>query len=119
DQVLSRAGLALRPEVTRKRPGRAGRSDEFYAVWAAAYVNALANGSRNPIVDLAAAPPIESGGRRGPESSATVRAIVSRARQRGILGPAPSGRAGGDLTPKARRILGQRDWTRPNRTTPG
>jgi hypothetical protein len=105
--------LGMRPAERRRvrvghRPGRAGRPDSFYATWAAAYVRRLHAGSRRPVQDLAASPPIRiegyvsNGHSVSPE---TVRAILNRARARGLLTASPIGRAGGSLTPRAEEVL--------------
>jgi hypothetical protein len=73
-----------------KRPGRAGRSDLFYAEWASRYAERA--GVRAPIVELAR----EYGLRRE-----QVRDVIHQARERGLLG---SGRSG-LLTDKAKSIL--------------
>ncbi len=89
-----------------KRTGRAGRSDEFYARWAAAYVERLKRGSRHPVSDLVTRPPVKIAGfasSRAPE--ATVRAIIHEARRRKLLTGAPPGRAGGELTEKSTQLL--------------
>jgi transposase-like protein len=81
-----------------KRPGRAGRSDEFYARWAARYVNK--RDSRAPIADLAR----EHGLRRE-----QVRDVIQLARDRGLL---TAGRDG-TLTARAKSILEAADGDRP------
>jgi hypothetical protein len=77
------------------RPGRAGRDDHFYAVWAARYAEQVAYSAR-PIADLAAAhgrPP------------ARLRQYIAEARRRGLLSPTTPGRSGGQLTDKAQALL--------------
>lgn len=86
--------------VARPRPGRAGRHDIEYAHWAARYVRAVEEDARAPVkylVDRFA----------GVEyvSEQSLRAILHKARQRELLTAAPPGRAGGDLTDKARDLL--------------
>ncbi len=90
-----------------KRTGRAGRSDAFYARWAAAYVERLRRGSRHPVRDLAARPPVKISGFASSSDApeATVRAIIHEARRRDLLTAAPRGRAGGELTDKAREAV--------------
>jgi hypothetical protein len=80
-----------------RRPGRAGRAESYYAAWAAEYVNRLAT-SPTPVLDLADQHHL---------SPSQVRGILNAARRRDLLTAAPAGRAGGDLTAKARRILGE------------
>lgn len=79
-----------------RRPGRAGRADSFYAEWAAQYVDLLSTSSA-PVRDLH---------RRHHLSESQVRGILHTARRRGLLTEAPAGRSGGELTAKAKRILG-------------
>lgn len=84
------------PELTvNTRVGRRGRNDSYYAGWAAAYVEALARSSR-PVEDLAV---------RNSLSSSQVRNLIHACRRRGMLTASPPGRAGGQLTAAARRIL--------------
>lgn len=78
----------------RPRPGRRGRGDPDYAGLAAAYVRALT--TTNPIRVLAK----EAG-----MSPTQARGLVYEARRRGLLTPAPSGKAGGQLTDKALGLL--------------
>lgn len=110
-QVLKRFGLRRTERVVARRPGRKGRGDLHYATWAAAYIERLDAGSRTPIKDLAAKPPIRVQGYVSTErqvSPETVRDILSEARSRGLLTRPPAGRAGGALTDKALRILRKR-----------
>jgi hypothetical protein len=120
NRVLGRHGLSIRSELARKRPGRAGRSDTFYLPWAAAYVERLGAGSRHPVKDLAAHPPAVIEGyvsRRGSASEATVRDLIHQARERGLLTRSPPGRPGGELTPKAERLIRQAAGKRGHRST--
>lgn len=83
-------------EFTRnRRPGRSGRPDVFYARLAAEYVELLTTSS-TPTKDLA---------ERHNYSSTSMRDYLNQARSRDLLTPSPSGRAGGQLTDKARRLL--------------
>lgn len=110
DPIFRRHGFRSDGEVGQ-RPGRAGRPDEFYARWAEAYVDLLAKGSRSPIKDLAAHPPVKIewfDPSRAAESRATVGAIIQEARQRKLLTKPPPGKAGGELTTKGARL------SRPN-----
>jgi hypothetical protein len=90
------AGLREAP----RRPGRRGRDDSYYARVAALYVDLLATGSRRPVVELAGQ--LGGGHRRG----AAVQ-LVHEARRRGLLTKSQSGTAGGELTAKARKLLGE------------
>lgn len=84
-----------------RRPGRAGRPDLFYATCAARYVEALATDPHAPIRRL-----IDDGTAAGRlETASQWRAWLNRARERGLLTKAPVGRAGGELTSKARAEL--------------
>lgn len=78
-----------------RRPGRKGRDVAFYAGWAAEYVDAAAT-SRRPNAVLA---------ERHGESVATVREFIRQARDRDLLIGGHAGKAGGALTPKAKRLL--------------
>jgi len=78
------------------RPGRTGRPAAFYALWAAEYVDAVA-GSKSPVKDLATKHSMSAGQLRG---------LLNQARKRGLLTEASAGRPGGELTAKARELLG-------------
>lgn len=96
-QLAEMSGLTELDDFDRvRRPGRRGRDDATYAVWAARYVKTCAAGSRRPIADLAK----EHG-----ETTRSVRDRVQRARERGLLEGGIQGRPGGRLTKKAERIL--------------
>lgn len=89
--------------VSRPRlPGRTGRDDTYYVAVAAAYVSAIGHGSRQPVVDAAKELSITWGGDYEPTY---VRDLLHVARQRELLTRPPKGRAGGQLTDKARAIL--------------
>jgi hypothetical protein len=94
---------AIAPDTTQTRvddhvalhPGRAGRDDHFYAVWAARYVERAAYTPR-PIAELAELhdrPP------------ARMREYIAQARRRGLLTETTRGRSGGELTDKAITLL--------------
>lgn len=93
------------------RPGRRGRDDLHYALVADAYVHALEVEARAPVAYL-----VQVAEASGEHATADeIRAKVRRARERGLLTPAPPGRAGGELTAKAVQILsgptqGGRSW---------
>ena len=80
-----------------RRPGRKGRDDGFYAAWAAAYLDKCAQ-TRRPHLALA---------EETNYGKDTIRDFVQKARNRGLLTKAPPGRAGGQLLPKAVRLLEQ------------
>ncbi|MGH9380853.1 MAG: hypothetical protein ACRD2Z_09610, partial [Thermoanaerobaculia bacterium] len=86
------------PEVKPKRPRRGpkGWPDEDYARLADAYLKACESGSRSPVADVAA--------ERGMTADA-LRQALHRARRRGLLTRQTTGRAGGELTPRARALL--------------
>jgi hypothetical protein len=91
-----RADAAIRSFLHIPRPGRAGRPDEFYAVFAAAYVMACRE-SRAPIKALAD---------QWHLNEQTVKNMVSEARnKRGLLSETKQGKGGGELTEKALAIL--------------
>ena len=78
------------------RPGRRGRPDVQFAQLADAYVRALGTGRPSPVQMVAQALYI---------SPDTARNALHEARRRGLLTRPPPGRAGGQLTDKARRLL--------------
>lgn len=78
------------------RPGRQGHPDVFYAGVASEYVQRLAMGRRSPVRDIAKARQY---------STSMVNNWVHTARKRGLLTASPPGRAGGDLTDRARQLL--------------
>jgi hypothetical protein len=81
-----------------RQVGRGGRPDRYYAEYAAAYV-AASEGGGSPIRDVA---------RQRGESSNYVRDVIHECRpaRRGLLTEPPAkGKAGGQLTEKALRIL--------------
>jgi hypothetical protein len=89
------------------RPGRAGRPDEFYLIWAVAYLERVDEGNPQPVKDLANDPP-ESIARfisAANPSVETVRGFLNEARDRGLLTRPPSGKPGGRLTARALRII--------------
>lgn len=80
----------------RPRTGRAGRDDRFYAQIARQYVDAIRRGSGKPVEDVAA---------QTKYNASTIRDMLHRARRRGLLTPAGQGKAGGNLTKRAERLL--------------
>jgi hypothetical protein len=86
-------------EAARRRPGRRGRSDRFYAELAVEYARAMAAGSRTPVKDLARELAL-------PESA--VRDLVHQARVRGLLTRSGRGQPGGQPTERARALLKDR-----------
>jgi hypothetical protein len=76
------------------RPGPKGRDDSDYALIARAYTEHL--GDRRPIHALAQTLHL---------SIPQARNLVYEARKRDLLTPASPGSAGGELTPKATRLL--------------
>lgn len=84
-----------------KQPGRGGREDAQYAQWASQYVNALAVAPRRPVAWL-----IQQAAERGEHvTRGEIAARLTVARERLLLTEAPPGRAGGELTDKAQRLL--------------
>lgn len=81
------------------RVGRGGRDERFYAEWAREYVAACAR-SVHPVADLAA---------RYHVSASQVRNLTYACRKRGMLTRSLPGRAGGELTEKALRLLEEAD----------
>lgn len=85
------------------RPGRAGTDDLFYAQWAQRYVDALEAAPSRPIEHL-----VEQAAEGGEHlTPAQVRAYLNKARspQRALLTKADPGKAGGELTDRARELL--------------
>ena len=82
-------------KATRARPGRRPRPDAIHAAAAERYIDLIATG--RPIVELARELGLEPAGAAD---------VIREARRKGLLtSPASPGKAGGILTPKARRIL--------------
>jgi hypothetical protein len=79
-----------------RHPGRRGRDDSFYAQVAARYVHHLTSTDQAPTAALADEMTV---------SVSSVRGLLYEARRRGLLTDAPPGRAGGQLTDKARGLL--------------
>lgn len=100
--AASRAGRKHRRQWAQElaaevgRPARAGRSDLYYAIWAARYVEKIESGARNPIGALAD----EHGLNRG-----QVRDLIHKARERRLLAAGVRGRAAGTLTERGRQAL--------------
>jgi hypothetical protein len=82
-------------DQAQPRPGRAGRDDHFYAVWAARYAERTAYTPR-PIAELA---------EQTDRPIARVREYIAEARRRGLLTATTPGRSGGQLTDKAHALL--------------
>lgn len=82
--------------LDRGRPGAAGRGDAQYAAIAAGYVGMLDAGEAHPVAALAADLSL---------SEKTIRNYLFKARERGLLTSLGRGKAGGQLTNKAKEIL--------------
>lgn len=80
----------------RPRPGAAGRGDDRYAAVAQMYVELLDAGEQHPVKVLAGQLLL---------GDKTVRNLLYKARERGLLTSAGRGQAGGQLTDKAKEIL--------------
>lgn len=104
DSIMSPHRFAARAVAQPRRPGRKGRADSFYAAVAAAYLDALAMGSRQPVKDAAAA---LSERWKGEFKDIYIRDSLSEARRRGLLTQPPRGRAGGEFTDKGLQALGE------------
>jgi len=85
----------------KRRRGRPGRKDSFYADVARRYTEALAAGSRQPIADLAKQ--LNRVDRETTNEKA--RDMVRKARTLGFLSRTTRGRLGGELTDEAQTIL--------------
>ncbi len=97
--------IDLQEFARNPRPGRRGRPDAFYARLAAQYVELLKTSS-TPTKDLAALRDY---------SASSTRDFLNQARKRGLLTRASEGRAGGELTDKARGLLSVPAEARPGR----
>jgi len=100
DAIHPRAESAIAKKVEDEltqypRPGRRGRSDLFYALWAQRYVAAWSQ-SVQPIALLA---------RQHPHSAAQIRDFVAEARERELLSETRRGLPGGALTEKGATLL--------------
>jgi hypothetical protein len=102
--LVAKLMTALAPDTTtpadddqvHPHPGRAGRDDHFYALWAARYVEQAAY-TPHPIAELA---------ELHDRPSARLREYIAEARRRGLLTATTRGRSGGQLTDKANALLG-------------
>jgi hypothetical protein len=97
-ELVSLADQCAANEHHRKhvRPGRKGHGIDHYLLWAGRYATTVASGVRHPIAALAA----EYG-----EDRHYVRDTINDARHRhGLLTDPGQGRAGGELTTKARQL---------------
>lgn len=95
---LTKQGFTGVRPAQGSRPGRRGHDDRFYAWIAALYVRAIRSGSQTPVKDVAADIRL---------TIDHVRDQVGVARKKGMLTPARKGVAEGDLTDRARELLGQ------------
>jgi hypothetical protein len=98
-ELLGQHGLA---ELAHEASAPAARDDRYFARIAARYAELVAEGNKRPT-------PVLAGELGRPESYVTF--AVRDARKRGLLTPTTKGRAGGRLTPKARRLLAQHSRT--------
>jgi transposase-like protein len=89
-------GLGFNPDVKPRRRGPAGWSDSEYVRLAQQYLERCKAGSRSPVKDLAKAHGM---------TEVAARAALHRARQRGLLSRQKQGKAGGELTPRAKNLL--------------
>lgn len=89
--------MGERAVLSIRRPGRRGRSDEFYSTVAITYHLLSADGDRHPIETMAT---------EGEWSRDTVAGWIKEARSRGLLrSPAKRRSAGGEVTTKALSVL--------------
>jgi hypothetical protein len=114
DQVLAQHAAGLKAlGIAVPAPRRAPRPvkvrerihdrDDLYARIAAAYVAACLAGSRSPAADVARRWKLGAGQR----GASKVRDLLHKARRRGLLTTVSHGKLGGDLTDKARELLGR------------
>lgn len=89
-------GLGFDPEVKPRLRGPSGWSDAEYVRLAQQYLERCKAGSRSPVKDLAKAHGM---------TEVAARAALHRARQRGLLSRQKQGKAGGELTPRAKTLL--------------
>jgi hypothetical protein len=118
--VPARTVRALRPGAARREGGQVSyaaeqtpiaqietdrwtprKGDVRLAQTAKLYVEALQTGSKRPVADVQ--DQLAQEGHR--YNATTIRTMLNRARKRGLLTPASKGRAGGDLTDEARKLL--------------
>lgn len=90
-------GEGTSQSMRRRRPAKTRLRELDYAIWAERYVEACVT-SRRPIEALAKSHAF---------SKTHVRDIVARARDLSLLTRPPAGKAGGELTPKARALLAE------------
>ena len=91
--VADRWGHALADEP--RRPGRRGRSDGYYALWAARYLEEWQRDSKSPLID--------AGARYG-KTQWQMRDLIKVARRRGLL-TGRAGVTGGEMTAKGQEAL--------------
>jgi hypothetical protein len=95
-----KAAITTQRTPKHVRPGRKGNGIDHYLLWADRYANTVAAGARHPIAALAA----EYG-----EDRNYVRDTIADARRRHrLLTDQGQGRAGGQLTKKARNLMTER-----------
>lgn len=104
NRVLRRFRMSTKTNLARRTVGRDQRTDAFVLGFAKAYAEKVDHRRGHPIKELA--------GERG-YARDTVREIIREARERGFLTkPTDRGKAGGKLTPKAKRWTGPRSSER-------
>ena len=97
--LIERTGESgwLDPFIEVPKPGRKGRPDVEYAIWADRYVLAVHVTNGKPMPALESDFP--------GHTASSLRAILNKARRRGLLTAADPGKAGGKLTKKAIDLL--------------
>jgi len=85
------------PFIAVPKPGRKGRPDIDYAIWADRYVSANLQSGGRPLPMLVADFP--------GYSEDSIRAILNKARRRNLLGASEPGKAGGQLLSRAKELL--------------
>jgi hypothetical protein len=102
--LVAKLMIAMAPDASGagddhmpRHPGRAGRDDHFYAVWAARYAERAAYTPR-PIAELA---------EQHDQPPARLREYIAEARRRGLLTETTPGRSGGQITEKTRALLAE------------
>lgn len=99
DVSISGHGLGRMAHVA-ERPGRRGRPDRYYLLWAERYVKALEHDTKRPVAYLA---------ERYGLKPTQVRDLIHKARERGLLTKSRRGQASGRLTEEAKDLLRRKD----------
>lgn len=112
DELASHHVAELRwlDKELRRRPGRAGRGELFYARLAVAYEEVVSAGTARARVELA---------QRLKVTPERVRDLLHEARRQKLLTPGHHGVAEGKATDRAQAIIAEADNKRRRRNAPG